>query len=124
MIADNKKKDSMIEEQARVLDERNKAIAELIMKIDMLERRLIIYENHHAPPSHGSVPAQQKKACSAKGAKQSEQAEDKTVEIPGRKPGHTGVSHRRRSKETVHHRPDKCSKCGGASISDVHTTTK
>ena len=119
IIADNKKKDSVIEKQACVLDEGKKAIAELIMEIDMLKRRLIIYENPHAPPSNDSVPAQQKKARSAKGAKPSEQAEGKTAGIPGRKSGHTGVSHHRRSKETVHHRPDKCSKCGGASISDV-----
>ena len=124
MMADNKKKDSVIEELTRIVEEGKKTTAELIMKIDLLERRWMIYENPHAPPSHGSVPAQQKKARSAKGAKQSEQAEDKTVGIPGRKPGHTGVSHRRRSKETVHHRPDKCSKCGGASISDMHTTAK
>ena len=124
IIADNKKKDSVIEEQARVLDEGKKAIAELIMEIDMLKRRLIIYENPHAPPSHGSVPAQQKKARSAKGTKPSEQAEGKTAGIPGRKPCHTGVSHHRRSKKAVHHRPDKCSKCGGTSLSDVRTTTK
>ena len=55
----------MIEEQARVLDEGKKAIAELIMVIDMLKRRLIIYKNPHAPPSYGSAPAQQKKARSA-----------------------------------------------------------
>ena len=124
MIAEIKKRDTMIEEQARVLDEGKKAIAELIMEIDMLKRRLIIYENPHAPPSHGSVPAQQKKARSAKRAKPSEPAEGKTAGIPGRKPGHTGVSHRRRSKEAVHHRPDKCNRCGGASISDVRTTAK
>ena len=124
MIAEIKKRDTMIEEQARVLDEGKKAIAELIMEIDMLKRRLIIYENPHAPPSYGSVPAQQKKARSAKRNKPSEQAEGKTAGIPGRKPGHTGVSHHRRSKKAVRHRPDKCSKCGGASLSDVRTTTK
>ena len=124
IIADNKKKDSVIEKQACVLDEGKKAIAELIMEIDMLKRRLIIYENPHVPPSNDSVPAQQKKARSARGAEPSEQAEGKTAGIPGRKPGHTGVSHRRRSKEAVHRRPDRCGRCEGASISDVHTTAK
>ena len=124
IIADNKKKDSVIEELIRIVEEGKKTTAELIMEIDMLRRRLIIYENPHAPPSNDSVPAQQKKARSAKGAKPSEQAEGKTAGIPGRKSGHTGVSHHRRSKEAVRHRPDKCSKCGGASISDVRTTTK
>ena len=124
MIAEIKKRDTMIEELTRMVEEGKKTTTELIMEIDMLKRRLIIYENPHAPPSHGSVPAQQKKARSAKGTKPSEQAEGKTAGIPGRKPGHTGVSHRRRSKKAVHHRPDKCSKCGGTSLSDVRTTTK
>ena len=124
IIADSKKKDLVIEEQARILDQGKKAMAELIMKIDMFKRRLIIYENPYTSSSHGSVPAQQKKARSAKGTKPSEQAEGKTVEIPGRKPGHTGVSHHRRSKKAVHHRLDKCGKCGGTSISDMRTAAK
>ena len=124
MIAEIKKRDTVIEELTRIVEEGKKTMAELIMEIDMLKRRLIIYENPHAPPSHGSVPVQQKKTRSAKRTKPSEQIEDKAAGTPGRKPGHTGVSHRRRSKEAVHHRPDKCSKCGGASISDVRTTTK
>ena len=124
MIADNKKKDSVIEELALVLEEGKKAMAELIMEIDMLKRRLIIYENPHAPPSHGSVPAQQKKTRSAKRTESSEQIEDKAAGTPGRKPGHTGVSHHRRSKEVVHHKPSKCDRCGGTSLSDVRTTAK
>ena len=68
----------MIEELTRIVKEGKKTTAELIMKIDMLERRLVIYENAHSPPSHNSVPAQQKKARSAKGAKPSERAEGKT----------------------------------------------
>ena len=124
IIADNKKKDSVIEELIRIVEEGKKTTAELIMEIDMLKKRLMIYENPHVPPSNDSVPAQQKKARSAKGAKSSEQAEGKTAGIPGRKSGHIGVSHHRRSKETVHRRPDKCSKCGGTSLSDVRTTAK
>ena len=92
MIAEIKKRDSVIEKQAHILDQGKKAMAELIMEIDMLKRRLIIYENPHAPPSHGSVPAQQKKTRSAKRTKPSEQIEDKAAGTPGRKPGHTGVS--------------------------------
>ena len=124
MIAEIKKRDTIIEELIRVVEEGKKTTAELIMENDMLKRRLAIYENAHAPPSHGSVPAQQKKARSAKGAKPSEQVDDKPVGTPGRKSGHTGVSHHRRSKETVHHRPDKCDGCGSTNISDVHTTAK
>ena len=124
IIADNKKKDSVIEELIRIVEEGKKTTAELIMEIDMLRRRLIIYENPHAPPFNDSVPAQQKKALSARGAEPSEPVEGNTAGVPGRKPGHAGVSRHRRSKEAVRHRPDKCSKCGGASISDVRITTK
>ena len=58
IIADNKKKDAAIEEQARALEEGKKTTAEMIMEINMLRRRLMIYENVYSPPSHGSVPAQ------------------------------------------------------------------
>ena len=71
MIAEIKKRDTMIEEMARMVEEGKKTTAELIMEIDMLRRRLIIYENPRVPPSNDSVPAQQKKARSAKGAKSS-----------------------------------------------------
>ena len=37
IIADNKKKDSVIEEQARVLDKGKKAIAELIIEIGVVQ---------------------------------------------------------------------------------------
>ena len=124
MIADNKKKDSVIEELTRIVEEGKKTTAELIMKIDLLERRRMIYGNPHAPPSHGSVPAQQKKTRSAKKTKSSEQIEDKAAGTPGRKSGHTGVSHHRRLKEVVHHKPSKCDRCGGTSLSDVRTTAK
>ena len=89
MRADIKKRDSVIAELARVLEEGKKTMAELIMENDLLRRRLTIYENTHSLPSHGSVPAQQKKARSAKGTEPSEQVEGKTVGIPGRRFGHT-----------------------------------
>ena len=84
IIADNKKKDSVIEELIRIVEEGKKTTAELIMEIDMLRRRWIIYENPHAPPSNDSVPAQQKKARSARGAEPPEPAEGKTAGVPGR----------------------------------------
>ena len=48
MIADNKKKDSVIEELMRTVEEGKKTTAELIMVIDLLERHQMIYENPHA----------------------------------------------------------------------------
>ena len=35
---------------------------------------------------------------------------------PGRKAGHKGVSHHRKSSRTVHYVPDSCSKCGSTDI--------
>ena len=58
MMADIKKRDSVIAELARVLEEGKKTTAELIMENNLLRRRLMIYENAHSMPSHGSVPAQ------------------------------------------------------------------
>ena len=48
----------------------------------------------------------------------------KTGGSPGRKPGHTGVSHHRRSRETIHHRQDRCGRCRSTGISDVRTAFK
>lgn len=61
VIADVKKRDSVIEQLADALAEEKRSNAEKDTAIDILERRLRIYENAHFPPSHGSVPAQQKK---------------------------------------------------------------
>ncbi len=68
VIADIKRRDSAIEQLTRALEERDRIITEMMMENDSLKRHLKIYENPHAPPSHGSVPAQQRKARSAKGA--------------------------------------------------------
>ena len=124
VIADVKKRDSMIEQLADALAEEKRSNAEKDMAIDMLERRLRIYENAHSPPSHGSVPAQQRKARSAERSKPSERTEGKTGGTPGRKPGHAGVSHHRRSRKAIHHRPGRCGRCGGTNVSDARVTTK
>ena len=78
IIAENQKRGLLIEELMRALEEEKRAMAEVIMENDSLKRRLKIYENPHAPPSHGSVPAQQKKARSAKGIKPSGRTAEKT----------------------------------------------
>ena len=123
IIADVKKRDSIIDQLTCALEEEKREKTEMVMTIDSLERRLKIYENAHSPPSHGSVPAQQRKARSAERSKLSERAEGKTGGMPGRKPGHAGVSHRR-SNEAIHHRLGRCGRCGGINISDARTTAK
>ncbi len=39
------------------LEERDRIVTEMMMENDSFRRHLKIYENPHAPPSHGSVPA-------------------------------------------------------------------
>ena len=100
----------------------------MAMENDSLKRRLRIYENPHSPPSHGSVPAQQKKARSAgrSGRQQPEPTEEERTgsRTPSRKAGHVGVSHHRRSLKAIHHRPKRCGRCGGTNISEARTTAK
>ena len=48
VIADIKKRDSVIEQLAHALEEEKRSGAEKDMAIDLLERRLMIYENAHS----------------------------------------------------------------------------
>ena len=124
VIVDTKRRDSAIEQLTRALEERDRIITEMIMENDSLKRHLKIYENPHAPPSHGSVPAQQRKARSAKRAGPPGNKDATEGGRSGRKPGHAGVSHHRRSRKAIHHRPGKCGSCGGTSLSDARATAK
>ena len=109
IIADNKKKDSVIEEQVR-MEEGKKTTAELIMKTFRYAREA---SGDLRERSFSSVPqqrtAQQKKARSAKGTSLSPRWRLPPQTIKG-------------GRQTTGR--DKCSKCGGASLSDVRTTAK
>ncbi len=104
----------------RALEERDRIMTEM-MENDSPKGCLKIYENPRAPPSHGSVPAQQRKARSAKGAGPSGNRDATGGGRSGRRPGHAGISHHRRSMETIHHRPGRC---GGTGLPDTRTTAK
>ena len=56
IVTDVKKRNSMIEEQVRMLEEGKKATAELIIENDSIRRHLKIYENSRASPSHEDLP--------------------------------------------------------------------
>ena len=71
VIAEIQKMHVLNEKLVRELEERDRIITEMIVENDSLKRSLKIYENPHAPPSHGSVPAQQKKTRSAERSKPS-----------------------------------------------------
>ena len=64
IIAGIRKRDSLIDDLTRILEEKDRKITEMVMMIDSLERHLTMYENTYAPP-HNSAPVQQKKKCYA-----------------------------------------------------------
>ena len=56
IVTDVKKRNSMIEEQACMLEEGKKATAEQIIENDSIRRHLKIYENSRASQSHEDLP--------------------------------------------------------------------
>ena len=93
------------------------------MQVEMSEmrQRLAYYENPHSPPSKESIKWKQEKREKAAKAK----AGGKPRNRGGARAGHRGASHRNKSAETVHHRPEKCGKCGGKEFgADVRVSNK
>ena len=56
IVTDVKKRNSMIKEQACVLEEGKKVAAEQIIENDAIRRHLKIYEDARASPSHEDLP--------------------------------------------------------------------
>ena len=123
IIADNKKKDSAIEEQARALEEgENNCGAD--------------HGNRHAQKTPDDLRERPFSAVTRQRACAAEEGtvckRDQPIRTgrgkDGRgawpQTGHIGISHHRRSMEAVRHRPNRCSRCGGTSLSDVRTTAK
>ena len=70
--------------------------------------RMAYYENPHSPPSQNSMPSRQRKADRRK--------DPADCKKPGRKAGHAGISHSRKSSRTVHYVPDRCGRCGSRDV--------
>ena len=133
IIADNKKKDKIISKQASIISEykallfeqqslistHTPIIHEQASVISKLEKRLAYYENHNSPPSQNSILSQErKKRVSAKSNT------DATPKKSGRKSGHKGQSHNKKSSKTIKKRPDKCGTCGSKKIKDSKIISK
>ena len=119
IIADSKKKDRICSELELIISKQGLEISELQLVNSELQKRLTYYENPHSPPSQNSIPSQQRKTRN--------KTKSDTNDIPkksGQKPGHKGDSHNRKSSETIHNRPKRCSRCGSANINDFKLTTK
>ena len=127
VIADNKRKDAIIAEKDRTINDLKGTITQLYAIITSLyalvtslnttntdlSKHLLYYENPHSPPSQNSIPTRQKKASLRKANLKS------GYKKPGRKKGHIGISHHRKSTNTVRKTPSSCHKCGSDRL---HTT--
>ena len=67
---------------------------------------------HTAPPITELDPPRQKKTLNHK----SDNAPVQNKGSPGRKVGHTGVSHNRKGVHSMHHRPKKCARCNDTNL--------
>ena len=115
VIAEVKKRDAALEqlrvqnEQLRIEVEQLKVQNEQLRgQLDKGGGRISYYENPHSPPSANSIPERQKKKASRK--------DPADYKKPGRRPGHRGVSHGRRSQSTIHHVPGECRGCGSGRL--------
>ena len=124
VIAETKKRDSIIEQLTRALEERDRIITEMMMENDSLKRSLKIYENPHAPPSHGSVPVQQKKARSAE-MKPNRPNESKERPVGRRAAGRAILECPTTAdpEKAIHHRQDRCGRRKSTGIPDARTVT-
>lgn len=91
-------------------------VAELLAENRDLKKRLAFHENPHTPHS--------KKPPWAKSERKSVGAPIKWKNKHGRKPGHKGVSSRRRAQKTEIHAPEKCARCGSSDLRKVSVSHK
>ena len=125
VIANNATLTNVIEQQKQDLNQQNIMITELRLEISELrlintnlKKHIKYYENPHTPPSANNL-LEQKKKSDAKKAKTDSNANSKTGTKPGRKDGHQGISHNRRSTKTIHHTQDNgCDKCGNKVLTE------
>ena len=81
-----------------------------VSQIKQLEQH-IKYYNPHSLSSQNSIPTKQKKATAAREL-------GRAPARPGQKPGHRGVSHKRRPTQYKTHVPDRCGACGWCDLTD------
>ena len=86
----------------------------------MLARGDRYHNGPHAPPLHNSISAMQRKAQ----RRAAKAGSGGVAKRPGRKKGHKGVSHRRKSEGTVHHMPECYHGCGIGGLKVLKRTVK
>lgn len=103
-----KKRDAVIEKLTR-------ANEDLALKLAERERRLALYENSNTPPSEESVIQKHEKRKRRQQLKAEGDSGTKPKK-PGRKEGHKGASHSRKSDGKVYNTPGKCDHCGSKNL--------
>lgn len=115
IIAENKKLAAVNADLRQSLDQLNITNTELRLDLAEANRRLRYYENPHTPSSANNLP-EQKKRSDARRRKTDDSSGNIGVKT-GRKKGHQGQSHSRRSSKTIHHtQTDACSRCGSSDL--------
>ncbi len=118
LISDNKKKDAMMARKDAIIAALVTKNEEILGEVADLKRRLRRYENPNTPVSCNNIPQEEKKA-QVRAAKAGT-----PPKTPGRKKGHVGVSHNRRSVRTVRNAAENCENCGSKMISKTGESTK
>ena len=115
VIAEVKKRDGALERAEAQNEQLRMQIEQLSIQNEQLREqlsreggRITYYENPHSPPSANSIPARQRKKASRK--------DPAAHKKPGRRPGHRGASHNRKSSAAIHHAPAACGGCGGGGL--------
>ena len=114
-------KDAQIAEIKKAMAERlgeDARIAELEAAVAKLGASDAYHNGPNSPSSSGSM-------SSRKRAKEEADRRAKNgIKKPGRKKGHAGVTRKIKADKTVHHRPERCNRCGSADLHETTVTSK
>lgn len=125
VIDDNKKlvsvvsdRDATIVTMGAELAQLKAIVAEQKAALDKLSARDAYHNGPNSPSSSGSLSSRER------AKKEADKRAKKGIKRPGRKKGHAGVTSRIRATKTIHHRPDRCNKCGHTDLHERSTTSK
>lgn len=100
----------------------SKMVEDLTLELAQTKRRLALYENPNTPPSQESVRRRRERSKRRQQAKEGGEPQNKPNK-PGRKKGHQGTSHHRRSDRKVYRTPEACAHCGSADLTVLRDRT-
>lgn len=106
------------------IDKMSKMVEDLTLELAQTKRRLALYENPNTPPSQESVRRKSERSKKRQQIKEGIEPQNKPGK-PGRKKGHQGTSHHRKSDRKVYRTPKACAHCRSANLTTLrHCTTQ